>query len=99
MGKNLTTIFLAGLLLLSGLPCAWGGNWQENFDHLCGLTDQAETMSVVELRETVKQCDALLAVIDRIDHPQKKIYLFRLRKCRNLFAYMVEVREQTGGHD
>lgn len=72
-------------------------SWQEDFDRLCGYTNQTEEMSVDKLKGLVEECDRLLGVIEKSDSSQKKVYIFRLRKCRNFFQYMAELKEQDTG--
>lgn len=68
-------------------------NWQEDFERLCGATEAVDSLTAEELNGLVAECDALLEVIDKQAGKQKKIYLFRLKKCRNFFQYMVKLKE------
>lgn len=68
--------------------------WRAEFDVLCGKTDESMTMKDEELQDLVVRCDKLLPLIEQSDHPQKKLFIKRLEKCRNLFMYVREVRSK-----
>jgi len=92
MKNNFFTYMLAVLLVLfAGTTLA--GNWAEDFGRLCGATETADSLSVDELKALITECDTLHDVIDREAGKQKKVYLFRLEKCRNFFSYLVSVKE------
>ena len=67
--------------------------WKADFDRLCGVTDMAHTFSADELRSLVVDCDRLMATLEKVNPPKKKLYLFRLKKCRNLFSFMLSTKE------
>jgi hypothetical protein len=69
-------------------------NWRTEFDNLCGKTEESMTMKLEELKDLVIRCDKLKPAIEASDNPQKKVFLKRLEMCKNLFSYMVEVREK-----
>jgi hypothetical protein len=90
-------MIIACSFALSSTCAVAAASWQEDFDRLCAYTDQTEEMAVDKLKGLVEACDKLLGVIEKSDSPQKKVYIFRLRKCRNFFQYMAELKEQDGG--
>ncbi len=71
-------------------------NWKAQFDDICGKVQGADSLSNQELSAMVEKADKLAPEIQRSDDPAKKVYLQRLKKCRNLYAFMLETR-QTGG--
>ena len=75
-----------------GVASAVESGWKVEFDAVCGQTDNAMNMSVVELKKALEKCDAMGKVIDTLEPTPRKIYLKRLQMCRNLFSYMLENR-------
>lgn len=69
-------------------------NWRVEFDNLCGKTEETMTMKTEELKDLIDRCDKLRPIIENSETPQKQLFLKRLEKCRNLFAYMLEVKER-----
>jgi hypothetical protein len=66
--------------------------WRADFDRLCSYTQEAEALSVKELKDLIAECDKLLEVIQKSDIAEKKVYLFRLKKCRNFFDYILSIK-------
>jgi hypothetical protein len=85
------------LLLLMFMPYfssfAAAQAWIEDFDKICAQADIADTLPTETLQELAVESDRLLAVIEASDDPRKKVYIFRLKKCRNLFAYIMDLRK------
>lgn len=69
-------------------------NWRVEFDNLCGKTEETMTMKTEELKDLIDRCDKLRPVIENSESPQRQLFLKRLEKCRNLFVYMLEVKEK-----
>jgi len=67
-------------------------DWQKEFDDICSRTDNAMTVSQEELTELIRRCDALLPQMAKLDESRKKIYTERLRKCRGLYAYVLDAK-------
>ena len=87
-----------GLLIIMiffflGAGVSEGGSWKEDFERLCSLMEEASGLPVEKLTELIEESDQLLKTIEVIDDPQKKIYLFRLKKCKNFFVYSLELKE------
>lgn len=70
--------------------------WRADFDNLCGKTEEAMTFKPEELKDLVARCDKLKPLIEKCDQPQKKIFLKRLEMCRNLYSYVLEMKERKG---
>jgi hypothetical protein len=49
--------------------------------------------SAGELRHLIARCDALKPRIEKLDEPQRKVTLKRLQMCRDLYAYVLEAKE------
>lgn len=90
---------LAALLLITAAAVAYAaeqGGWKADFDRLCGVTDMATTFSVDELRSLIDDCDRLVETLNKVNPPKKKLYVFRLKKCRNLFAFVLDTKQAEG---
>lgn len=81
------------LLLMFTSSIGYAAGWREDFERLCATTEQAETMSTDELKKVVEEVDQLREVIEKEGGQQKKLYLFRLQKCRSFFEYMLSTKE------
>jgi len=69
-------------------------DWSKEFDEICSKTEDAMTFSVEELKSWVERCDALKPRIEKFDEPQRKVTLKRLQMCRDLYAYVLEMKEK-----
>jgi len=69
-------------------------SWVAEFEDICSKTDVSDSLSTETLQSLIDRCDKLKTIIESSDNVQKKVYLFRLDKCRRLFSYSVEVRGQ-----
>ena len=98
MNKRNTGIVLFMFLLMSYFsPLASAQSWIEDFDKICSQAEEADSLPTAKLKELVLESDKLLEVIEAGNDPRKKVYIFRLRKCRNLFVYIMDLRESAGG--
>lgn len=90
---------LAGLFLVvlcgGTLPSATAGSLQDEFDRICIYTQDAETLPTDRLQELISQCDTLQEQIVASDDPKKKVLLFRLKKCRDFFNFVIDQRSLT----
>jgi predicted PurR-regulated permease PerM len=87
--------FVTCLIVLFASALVYGGSLQEEFDRLCVHTQEAESLSLEKLQELVTECDQLLKKIEESNDEMKKHLLFRLNKCRNFLAYMVELKQEA----
>lgn len=98
MKKRNTGIVLFLFLLMSYFsPLASAQSWVEDFDRICSQGEDADSLPTAKLQELVVESDKLLKVIEAGNDPGKKVYIFRLKKCRNLFAYVMDLREAEAG--
>ena len=98
MKKINTGVTLFLFLLMSYFsPLASAQSWVEDFDRICGQAEAADSLPTARLKELVMESDKLLEVIEAGNDPRKKVYIFRLKKCRNLFVYIMNLRETEGG--
>lgn len=89
-------VIAAALLALALVqPVCAEEAWQATFDETCSKSNQAMTMSVQELRDLIVKCDELQKVIETQEATVRKVYLKRLALCRNLYAYMLEYKQNN----
>ena len=81
------------LIVLFTSAAVFGASLQEEFDTLCVHTQDAENLSLERLQELVAECDQLQKKIEASDDPKKKLLLFRLKKCRDFLAYIIELKK------
>jgi len=68
--------------------------WRKEFDEVCGKTQDAMTLPTAELRALVERCDKLAPVVQGLGEPERKVYAKRLEGCRNLYAFVLESRQE-----
>ena len=64
--------------------------WKAEFDSVCSKTDVAMTLSAEELKGLIARCDQLKPRIEAEEESTRKVYLRRLRMCRELYNYVLE---------
>jgi hypothetical protein len=69
-------------------------SWRTEFDNICAKTEDAMTLSEEELADLIRRCDALQPQIQKLDESRRKVYLERLRKCRGLYAYVLDAKKK-----
>ncbi|NJD56952.1 MAG: hypothetical protein FIA94_11185 [Nitrospirae bacterium] len=72
------------------IQSAYAQDWKKEFAEICGKTDDAMSLSQEELKQLIEQCDKLKPIIEKQEETERKVYLKRLRLCRELFAYVLE---------
>ncbi len=84
----------AGWHGLPGVGTVWAQNdWKGEFEAVCAGTQEAAGMSRDELKNLVARCDRLRPLIEKLDETQRKVYLKRLKMCRDLYAFVLETKE------
>lgn len=74
---------------------AWAAqDWKDEFEQVCSSTQDAMTLSSDELRSLVTRCDELRRPIAALEEPQRKVFSKRLQLCRDLYAFVLQSREQ-----
>lgn len=90
IGKRVAVV-LASIVLSAGV--ALGGDWKEDLERICAQTNDSESMTKEQLQALVKEADELLKRIESVNDPAKKVLVPKLQKCRNLFAFMIELKD------
>lgn len=94
IGKRVAAVF-AGIVLSAGLASA--GEWKDDLERICDKTNDSESMSKEQLQALVKEADELLKRMEQINDPAKKVLQPKLQKCRNFFAYMIDLKDAGKG--
>lgn len=90
-----TLFFLLGVSMLFIASNSFSEyDWLPEFEDICGKTEDSGAMTKEELNALIDRCDKLRPIIEKSDNPQKKVYLFRLDKCKNLFIYVLQVNDR-----
>ncbi len=66
---------------------------KDEFEEICSRTGDADSYSIEELQALIDRSDKLLKKIKASDNKRKKIFIMRLKKCRNFFAFTIEVKQ------
>jgi hypothetical protein len=69
-------------------------SWQDDFERICGSVPIGESLSIESLDSLIEESEHLKGKIEKSGHPTKKVYLFRLKKCRSFFQYLMEQRNE-----
>lgn len=69
-------------------------DWKNEFEDICGKTQDAMVYSSEELRHLIDRCEKIRPLIEKLDQTQRKVYLRRLQMCRDLFAFALESKEK-----
>jgi hypothetical protein len=85
--------FFGESIALSAQPSA---AWRTEFDDICARTNDTDSMSKEELKSLIERCDKLKPELENLDPSARKLWTKRLQLCRDLFAYVLETKEQQG---
>lgn len=95
-----SAIILVGGLLTTGCPpfgpaisLAQEG-WKTEYESVCAKTDVAMALPAEELKELIAHCDKLKPRIEAEEESTRKVYLRRLKMCRDLYEYVLESKQQ-----
>jgi hypothetical protein len=88
--RQVLLVLLVVALLGGGRPgfAEAEGGWREEFDRICARTGEAGTMSEVELDRLIVDSEKVREQIEASNEPDRKVYLFRIGKCRDFFVFM-----------
>jgi len=78
-------------LLNSGIGVVEDQSWREEFTRICAMTDVADTLSREDLQALIDDSEELLSTLEDLSAPEVKVYIFRLKMCRDLFVYTLKL--------
>jgi hypothetical protein len=67
--------------------------WFAEFEEICSKVDKADSLSTDEIKLLIERVDKLMPMVKNSDDPKRKVYLFRLKKYKGFFQYMIQLRE------
>jgi hypothetical protein len=82
-----------GALSLVG-PARAEESWKQEFEEVCGKTDDSMNMTIDELKALMARCDKLKPLIESQEETTRKVYLKRLQMCRDLLAFIYEAKSR-----
>ncbi len=76
-------------------------DWRVEFEAVCSQTDASMNLTSEELAQLISRCDKLVERIGAEAEVVRRVYLKRLKNCRELFAFVLASRsaEQAGGQE
>jgi hypothetical protein len=86
-------VLLVVLLFVVVLTAAAADDWLEEFNDICAQVDVVDSLSREEVQSLIDRCDKLMPVIESSDDRKKKVYLFRLKKARDMFEATQKLEE------
>lgn len=96
MKKTARLLGTLALLLIAVLPALAGRlalaeeDWKTEFDSICSKTTDAMALPGTEVRALIERCDRLRPRIEKLGESEAKVYLKRLRMCKDLFVFALE---------
>ena len=88
----LIALFTVPLLTLTSLAEAPPLNIQ--VAQVAQQCQNGENLSAEQLQQTINDIDTLNTAINQSDHPQKKLFIIRLKKSRNMCLYFAQLKQQ-----
>lgn len=93
LGISLVTPELRGIIFSGSGAVYAQDDWKKEFEDVCSQSQNAMAFSEDQLRGLIERCDKLKPLIEKLDERPRKIYLKRLRLCRDLFMFVLESKE------
>jgi hypothetical protein len=95
----LRILMMASVFLFIGIPALAAdagqtSNLVEQVDQLGQDCQNAEGLTVEQLQEIIVRCDTLNKTVKNSDHPQKKLFIIRLNKTRDLCLYLQQLQQR-----
>jgi hypothetical protein len=91
---GLTVLVICSLALLLFSVPASSNEWSEEIQTLCLEAQDEEKLKDNEnVSLLTEKFDKLLEALQESGDPKRKVYIFKLKKCRKLFDYMIELKE------
>ena len=90
IGAAVVILVMLSLMIPS---VALTSDWEDEFEDICSRVAAADSYSIEELQALIDRSDTLLKKIKASDNRRKKIFIMRLKKCRNFFAFTIDVKQ------
>lgn len=99
MKAHIKTSIVCLFLLMGALVTTGQANdntaWKKEFDRICAQTEIATALTAEQLHKLISDSDKLLAQLKTLEDPWAKIYIMRIKKCRDFFEYTIEWQENS----
>jgi uncharacterized protein YkvS len=69
-------------------------DWKAEFADVCSKTDDPMVLSNAEVASLIERCDKLRPRIEKLDESAAKVYLKRLKMCKDLFVFVLESKSK-----
>ena len=90
-------VFLVSILIcVSSLSFANEKSWTDEYNSICGDSQEAVLLPREKINILIDKCDKLLKKIDASDNPRKKIFKFRIEKCKNFYKFIADSAKDGG---
>ena len=90
-------LFLIAILIcVSTLSFANEESWRDEYNSICGDSQEAVLLPREEINTLIDKCDKLLNKIKAADNPRKKIFIFRIEKCKNFYKFIADSAKDGG---
>jgi len=66
----------------------------EQVAHLAESCQNGQELTAEQLQELISRSDSLLEAVQKSDHLQRKLLVFRLKKSRNLCRYLLQLKQR-----
>jgi hypothetical protein len=65
-------------------------DWRVEFEAVCATTDDSMSLTAEQLTNLIARCDKLVERIGAEEETVRRVYLRRLKMCRDLLAFVLE---------
>jgi hypothetical protein len=97
--RRFFVLIMALALIAIAAPAVCGAEgeegWRKEFDDVCGRTGESQSLSTEELGKLVDRSDKLKPQIEKLGESERKVFLRRLKMCRDLYDFMIETRREA----
>jgi hypothetical protein len=77
-------------------PACQRTSWKDEFERLCIQTEIATSLTPEQLQKLINDSDELMDRLEKLPASEVKIFIFRLRNCKNFFVYALELQAADG---
>ena len=95
--RRVLVLMMVFALLILAMPGAYGAEggdgWRKEFDDVCGRTSESQSLAIEELQHMIDRCDKLKPQIENLGESERKVFLRRLKMCRDLYQYVLDSKK------